>query len=188
MKKIIALILMALVATTFTACGNNDVEINKGEKITYFNNDYVPPYNAVLYDSAVELINEDFKNENSIRVVGFIDDAPETRLPATRTFIVADSEHYEEIFVKEVEECKVDFDSEMLIVYTFGTEYILPAYILDMNLSGNELAIDYTIPQYLEAGSAGTPFQRWFVIKLNKLEITTAVFENKLTYYKNHTF
>jgi hypothetical protein len=181
MKKIISILIMLLLTVTFAACSNE----NDGVKITYFEGDYVPKYNDVFYDSAVEWTNEDFKNVNAVRVVGFIDDDPETRLPATRTFIVTDREQFEEIFVKNIEELEVDFDSEMLIVYTFGTEYVLPAYILDMNLSDNELAIDYTIPQYLEAGSAATPFQRWFVIKLDKLEITTAVFKNKLTYYKN---
>ncbi len=72
----------------------------------------------------------------------------------------------------------------MLIVYTFGIEYVLPAHITDMNLSGNTLSIDYTIPLILNSGSAVRPFQRWFVIKLAKIEAISAVFNYNVTYNK----
>lgn len=183
MKKLLSIlcaVLAALVLLTFAACDNGE---NNGVKITYFEDDYVPKYNDVLYDSAVKWISEDFQCNNLIYGARY-DDGLKPEEPLTRTFIITEREQFENIFVENIAELEVDFDSEIMIVYTFATEYVSPAYILDMNLSGNTLTVDYTIPLILEAGSAVKPFQRWFVIKLDKLEVTSAVFNYYATYYK----
>lgn len=170
MKKMIILLLVALVALstiTFVACENKE-------------NEYTPEYNAVLYDSAVEWIREDFQNENFIKHVGFIDDDSENELPTTRTFLITDNVSFENMFVDDFTGFEIDFDNEMLIVYTFAIEYVLPAKITKMALMEKTLTINYKINQISGTGSAVRPFQRWFVVKLDKLDISNAMFvENK---------
>ena len=95
--------LIAILTLTLTACGESDVQ----------------PFGVLaFYDNAGDWVREDFKSENLLRGVSFIDDTSENELPQTRTFIVCDQEKYEEIFVDNIEELNIDFDSEMIIVYT----------------------------------------------------------------------
>ncbi|MGN1103689.1 MAG: hypothetical protein ACI4QI_02320 [Candidatus Coproplasma sp.] len=178
MKKLLNIILILLSAATFAACGCNG-------NIVYFKDDYVQKYNDVFYDSAADWISEDFQSENTVRVSGFIYDDIETCLSSTKTFIVTDREQFNNIFVENIEELEVNFDSQMIIVYTFAAQYVLPAFILDMNINGETLTVDYTIPLYPNAGSATQPFQRWFVLILDKSEITSVGFNEKTTYYRN---
>lgn len=134
------------------------------------------PYNTVLYDSAVLWIKEDFQNNNLIKVIGFNDDNTENNLPSSRTFIVDNSDYFESIFIDDFSEFEVDFDSEMIIVYTFGIEYVLPAKIKKMTLSDKTLTVNYKIQTIPGTGSACQPFQRWFVIKMDKLDISSVQF------------
>lgn len=134
------------------------------------------PYNTVLYDNAAAWINEDFQNDNLIKVIGFIDDDTESDLPLSRTFMIDNRDDFESIFIHDFSEFEVDFDDEMIIVYTFGIEYILPAKINKMALSKKILTINYKIQTKPGTGSACQPFQRWFVIKLDKLDISSVQF------------
>ena len=134
------------------------------------------PYNATFFDSAVEWIKEEFQNENPIKTVGFVgeDNGDD---PLTRTFVVTDSNYFESIFVDNFSGFEVDFDNEMVVVYTFGTEYVLPATITNMTLTNATLTINYQIQLIPGAGSAVRPFQRWFVVKLDKMDISSVQFE-----------
>lgn len=135
-------------------------------------------HNAVLYDSSVNFINEKFQSQNLIR--GSLDnDENKNDYPATRTFIVKNQEDFEKIFVYDFSEFEIDFDKEMLIVYTFLTEYVLPAKITNMTLNGETLTIEFSFDLIKGTGSAVRPFQRWFVIKLDNLNISSVVFTKK---------
>ena len=100
-------------------------------------------------------------------------------LPESRTFIVTDRKNFERIFADDFSEFEIDFDSEMLIVYTFTTYYVLPAKIADIEWKEKTLTVNYNIELIPGAGSARAPFQRWLVVKLDKLDITTV--ENSVT-------
>ena len=91
--------------------------------------------------------------------------------PESRSFIITDRKSFEEIMIEEFKEFEVDFDKEMLLVYTFTTEYVLPAKIADVELNDKTLTVNYNIQLITGAGSARRPFQRWFIVKLNKLDI-----------------
>ena len=91
--------------------------------------------------------------------------------PESRSFIITDRSSFEEIIIEDFKGFEVDFDKEMLLVYTFTTEYVLPAKIADMELNDKTLTVNYNIQLVMGAGSARRPFQRWFIVKLNKLDI-----------------
>lgn len=91
--------------------------------------------------------------------------------PESRSFIITDRSSFEEIIVEDFKGFEVDFDKEMLLVYTFTTEYVLPAKIADIELRDKALTLNYDIQLITGVGSARRPFQRWFIVKLNKLDI-----------------
>ena len=95
-------------------------------------------------------------------------------LPKSRTFIVTDRENFEKISVDNFTGFEVNFDNEMIIVHTFVTEYVLPAKIADIKLSDKTITINYHIGLIRNAGSARAPFQRWSIVKLDKLDITSS--------------
>ena len=105
---------------------------------------------------------------------------PESNLPESRTFIVTDRTSFEKIISEDFAEFEVDFDNEMIIVYTFETMYVLPAKIADIELSGKTLTLNYNIELIPATGSARAPFQRWFIVKSDKLDITSV--ENSVGY------
>lgn len=163
MKKFIALLLLMVFITVPMACNS------------------AGRYNAVLYDSAANWINEEFRSKNRISGA-YYDDGQMDDCPETRTFIVSDRENFESIFVEDFKEFEVDFAQEMLIVYTFSIAYVLPAKITKMLLSDETLTIDYSVELIAGTGSMVKPFQRWFVVKLDKLNISTVKFESYYEY------
>ena len=69
-------------------------------------------YNAQLFDSATDWIKEDFINDN---LVGYSENSS---YPTERVFVVKNQEEYNEIFVESIDDFDVDFNTQMLIVYT----------------------------------------------------------------------
>ena len=134
------------------------------------------PYHAELYDHAVSWIREDFQTEHPVKIVGFSDVEDTEQYPKTRTFIVSDEAEYERIFLDDIAELDVDLSEKMLIVYTFSAEYVRPAKISGMHLDGDVLTVEYEIDLIPETGSAVKPFQRWFILKLDKIEFSSVNF------------
>lgn len=93
--------------------------------------------------------------------------------PESRSFIVTNRKSFERMIIDDFTEFEVDFDKEMLVVYTFATEYVLPAKIANVELTDRTLTVNYNIELIARAGSARRPFQRWFIVKLDKLDITS---------------
>lgn len=133
-------------------------------------------YNAILYDNAVEWINADFADSH--RVAGALyTDAQQNgeNFPRSRFFIVDSRTAAEGIFGDSFD-LEVDYENEMLVVYTFSIEYILPAYIDSISLNGTTLTVNCKIKHIQGAGTACQPYQRWFIVKLDKLDIDSVVF------------
>lgn len=168
--KITALILILSTIFSLVGCYDCDEDI--------FDN----KYNATLYDSAKDWVREDFILANPIKTVGFIDENPEGQNPKNRVFIVNDQQRYDEIFVSGIEELQIDFNSQMLIVYTFSDEYVLKRMLIKTEIKNDCLNIAYgleKLPVKENYGSVCQPYQRWFVVKMDKLDVETVVFEEK---------
>jgi len=147
------------------------------------------PYNAVIYSHAEDMLLEEFLDENKIG--GAFYENPDyvesfdymgdryiqyNDLPRNRTFIVKDKETFSEIFKKDAIE--VDFESEMLLIYTFpDSSFSRECYISGINMNKKMLTVKYkkeSVP--LGFGSSHAPAQRWFVIKMDKLDIEDVKF------------
>ncbi len=160
----ISIVLLVITALYCVACGESDVQ---------------PFGTLAFYDNAVEWVKEDFRNENLLRGVSYIDDNSENKLPQTRTFIVREQDRFEEIFVDSIEELNIDFNSEMILVYTFTSIYIAPAKI-DISID-DSITITYQFQLKAGTGSATNPFQRWFVVVIDKEDYSSVIFEEKLS-------
>lgn len=135
------------------------------------------PYHPEFYENAVSWIREDFQNENHVKGVEYGFDAEDAeQYPETRTFIVSDEAEYKRIFLDDIAELDVDLAEKTLIVYTFAAEYVLPAKIVTMYLNDDVLTVEYEIELIPETGSAVKPFQRWFILKLDKTDFSSVNF------------
>ena len=131
-------------------------------------------YNAELYDDASDWINEDFASENLVRI------SPDDDYPTSLTFIVTGEEEYSRIFKENIDELKVDFDKQMIIVYTFRTVSHRKAELYSLNIKDDALKITYKEEEKYGVGDASRPYQRWFAVKLDKTIVSTVLFEKKV--------
>ncbi len=160
--RFFAVALAAILLLTLCACGN--------------------AHNAAVYgDRADEWINADFAAANYtsgiyIDGVDTVTDADD--YPRSRSFIVNTQERYDEIFKPDTQ-ISVDFDYEMLVVCTFTSTYVRPVEIAKLKQNGETLSV--TLEQKrtsdfflaLRAGAACQPYQRYVVLKMDKLDVTT---------------
>ena len=135
-------------------------------------------YHATLYDSADGWIQEKFINANPLSFDGG------KTYPIKRVFVVNDKAQYDRIFVQNIEELAVDFDTQMLIVYTFVDTTRKNRQLVDMNLKDGVLEITYKkekpIKEYFApVGDTCMPYLRWFVVKMDKLNSQAVVFNKK---------
>lgn len=159
---------------------------NVENKITYINvkttPDRVKPtsnYNPTLYDFAWFWIREDFRQQNLLKGAiyknneesesWFDENLHNTdNCPKERNFLITNETSFNQTFVANIEELDVDFTKEILIVYTFVTEYGLPIKVKDIKLNKTSLNINFIMEHLSGVGGAKMPYQRWLVLKMDK--------------------
>jgi hypothetical protein len=134
-------------------------------------------YNAQLFDDAVEWIHEDFASDNIVSLES-------TTYPFERVFVIDNQEKYGQVFTKDIPDLTVDFTNQMLIVYTFVAHNRRYCELLSIDADEREgtVAITYEelvpwTPPGVDFGDTCDFYQRWFVVKLDKLDVHSAVFE-----------
>ena len=158
MKRL--LIVLVFVSMAFlSACGNK--------------------YNIVEYDDVTDWIDETFAEQN--RTYGAFYEYGEMndeKCPSSRTFIINNQEDFENVFSIGTKELEVDFENEMLLIYTFTTPYHRDISIENVEFNEDTLMIEYKMKRPIGAvGDAARPFQRYLLVRMDKLEITTVIFE-----------
>ena len=146
-------------------------------------------YGATLYSDAEEWLDDAFLEENKIstayyRNPDFTDihgSEPEWITypdePKTRTFIITEKEEYDRIFTKSPVE--VDFEKEMVILYTFCSVYYggIKYELKTMKVTDDTLTVKFEC-QYMppDTDAACQPYQRFFMLTMKKTEITEVKF------------
>ena len=141
-------------------------------------------YNAVLYDMANSWIKEEFVEENPIQLTGDIienstDSNSNERYPLERSFIVNNEQEYKKIFIDGIEELNIDFEEQMILIYTFSTIYKRKNSLRSISVEDKTGKIVYQMETKHGVGDACPPYQRWFAVKLNKIDITAVEFQEK---------
>lgn len=130
-------------------------------------------YNAELYYDVSGWINEDFASENLVRI------SPYDDYPTSLNFIVTGEEEYNRIFKENIDALKIDFDKQMIIVYTFRTVSHRKARLYSLNIKDDALKITYKEEEKYGVGDASRPYQRWLAVKLDKIAVSSVLFEEK---------
>lgn len=170
MKKIIASLVLAIMALFSFGCTDKLPEEET----------YIAPYNAILYDNCGLWINDDFKAENRVKGAIYNDEFEWGDYPKSRTFIITDSDSFKNAIIDNFKQFEVDFDKEMIILYTFVADCVLPAKINKMELVDEFLSIHCVIELIRNSLTTCQPFQRWLIVKLDKLSVTAV--ENTISY------
>lgn len=144
-------------------------------------------YNAVLYSHAESWISEDFLNENRVKAYYPNKDYVEgesnpwekyiydKESPDSRTFIISNQDEFAKIFTKY--DSTVDFERQIVILYIFGDVYPNRDYYLNkLTLNEQSLKIYYRL-ENRNGDDATMPYQRCFMIKMDKVEFNTVDFE-----------
>ena len=141
-------------------------------------------YGAKIYSDIDELLLPSFKENSTI--YHWHDN---TTAPYSRTFIVADKETYDAMF--EEGAVNVNFEKEMILVYTFNDNYATGSRRYYLNkISVNEgKATVYVRLQNHIGKDAVAPYQRWIAVKMKKADITSVEFmEWKFDIYNGGRF
>jgi hypothetical protein len=142
-------------------------------------------FNAVLYDNAGKWIDLDFQRENLTH--GFWDGLyldgelihTDESYPNEKIFIITDRAEFDAIFNEFPS--GVNFNKEMILLYGITSTNIRPIVIESIKLENERLNIklkyvSLTPPGEPSEPDATVPQMRWFVVKIDKLNIDTAEF------------
>ena len=133
-------------------------------------------YGAEMIGDAEHLIKKEFAEENPVDVCYVGINNP---LPGHRTFIVNTREEYDRIFADGID-LSVDFDLQTVIVYTHMSLTPRECFLYDLYVEDNVLKVVYRQDQTIfnvALGDGVCPYQRWFVITLDKAEFESVEFE-----------
>ena len=156
-------------------------------------------YNVKMYNISSESIDEEFASENRISGSSF-DYANENEgcevhnsdeLPPFRTFVIKDKQTYDCVFKDEP--IVVNFDKEVIVLYTFTDCYRNRNYTVDKITGDNaNLVVNYKLDisfweqvssLFVPVGDASGPFQRFLALKIEKTDITEVKFEEVSAYF-----
>lgn len=142
-------------------------------------------YNAKLYN-ADTWINNDFADNNLIRNVYYSQSDSDEKFfsddetyPESRIFIIENLKEYNKIFNNNIEDLNADFNKQMLIVYAFRATDHRNLKLISVNLQDKLLKITFETIFKSGTGDTSTPYQRWIVIKLDKVEMESIEFKQK---------
>ena len=155
-KKILVLGVAVIMSLgLFAGCWNND-------------DDGTLPYNAKVLSFSDALFRDDFRNENRL-VYG------DESYSADRTFVVREQTEYEQIFA-DSHSGTLNFDNEMILLYTFNTSYS-KITIKSLKINSESLQIDLAMTnEKTKTGysNQAAPRQIWIVLQMDKLDVTIA--------------
>ena len=145
-------------------------------------------YHAKLNDNAVDIIREDFaaehvfqteKTEETVEKDGKTTTYYYIKtIPSNYTFIVSDAATYDEIFIENELYEDIDFDKEILVVYSYKSTYVSDYFLTKVVVQSGVLKVVAKRYHKRLTGDACQPYQRWVVIRLDKVDFSS--FDYKL--------
>lgn len=138
----------------------------------------ISKYHAELFDNIGEYVNEEFLKENTL--AEDVNDFFDATVVKKRLFTVKTEKEMQRIF-NESFDPKIDFDSQILIVYTCFTNSPKERALDKINFSNSELEIVLKDKDEIDrwALSSCEPYQRWIAVKIDKVEFDSVEFEDE---------
>ena len=166
MKKLIPLLLLCAILFSFVSCVRYRAEAYDVAYSVFERADgtVVTSQNPIVFSESF-LAETEVLTWNTKPVEG----DPET-LPETRIILIDEQSEFDAAFVA----CPFDVDpeTEMVVVYTFSFIYSRPTLIKDVSFSDGVLSLKLANKRArLGVKDACAPFQRYVIIKLDKLDV-----------------
>jgi len=124
----------------------------------------------IINDNAADAVNRDFYDSHYVSGVYYdsaLSVSDDSEYPASRTFLISSEEEYEEIFSSAADPA-IDFQSRMIVVYSFADIYKRPLVIKKISASENSITIVLSHKKApAGVGDACLPYQRYVVIELS---------------------
>ena len=134
-------------------------------------------YNTlIINDNASNIINKNFYDQNYTYGAYYENGIAleDPSFPPSRVFVITTQDQLDQIMAQN-SDLEVDFASEMLIVYTYTSDYVRKLTIGDISVENQKLSIILSMAKASHGvGDSTQPFQRYVVLKMKKLEIVTA--------------
>ncbi len=133
---------------------------------------------VILNDNASDIIKRDFYESNYVRGVYYGSNLifNDESYPLYRYFIVRNNEDLDKIFTSDAG-IKVDFATDMLVIYTFRSVYVRPIELMKLHFDNDLIYIDLSMEQKrglfeMARADACMPFQRYVVIRMSKSDVS----------------
>ncbi len=128
------------------------------------------PYSATLYDNAKSWIKMEFREANPIKAGKY------DGFPTRRIHVIKDKETYDNVFIENLTQLEVDFSEQMILVYHFWDYNRRENYLVDVLIENNVLLIVCEQEDLGDALDACQPYQRCYVLTMDKVEVDEIVF------------
>ena len=132
---------------------------------------------TVLDDNASALIRPDFYDSHyTFSAHGAYCDPTKDPNPSFRFFFVTSREEQDRILSGDFS-VSVDYDREMLLVYTFTAAYVRPIELKELRADSGTLTVILSMEQkrFPPVADACQPFQRYVILKMDKADVSDAV-------------
>ena len=131
-----------------------------------------------IYENVYEHINDSFSYNNRTHGAFYGDvELDDPSYPKERVFLIKSQKDFDQIFSQEIDNTPVDYQSEMYVLYTFTTVYHREFMVGSALVVDQELNIQFRLKSPNEpVGDAARPFQRFVLIKIDKIDINDASF------------
>lgn len=129
---------------------------------------------VILNDNASEIINTAFYEHNYTYGAYYDngDSLQDSSLPKSRIFIIKTQEEYENIMVSDAN-LDINFADEIIIVYTYTSDYVRDVKIDNIGVIDDDLSIELSLKKPPKGvGDSVQPFQRYVVLKMKKTEFS----------------
>lgn len=175
MKKLIPLLLLCAILFSFVSCVRYHA---KAEDVAY--SVYERADGTVVTSQTPIVFSESFLAETAVltRNTKPEEGDPEA-LPKERIILIDEQSEFDAAFV----ECpfEVDLETEMIVVYTFSFLYSRPTLIKNVSFSDGTLSLELTNKRAKwGAGDTCMPYQRYVVVKLDKLDVDEVKVDYKI--------
>ena len=148
-KLFAALLVLSILSQLFAGCAKEDVH---------------------FWDNAKGWLTQAFKKDNIV-VLG--------SEPHSRTIIIDTQEEYERAFEADTSAPTADFSKQMIVLYTFVDINRRKNILTDVDVENGVLKFvcEDVPPKGSNYGDTCTPYQRWYLVRLNKVDVQTVEFE-----------
>ena len=125
-----------------------------------------------FWDNAKGWLTQEFQKDNIV-TLGFLGEPRE--YPANRTIVIDTRDEYDRAFEADTSAPTADFSQQMMVLYTFVDTNRNKFVLTDIGVENGVLK--FVCEDVPSNGDTCSPYQRWFLVKLNKVDVQSVEFE-----------